>query len=214
VPRYGRLINQSAADHRQGIAGGIPILALDMYEHAYHIEYGANTTAYIAAFMRNIDWTAVEVRYGDAVKVAPPRPLSQPAFADMPSITSEEVQAMLASGQRVQIRPRLAHQCNHGRKPPSRHWGTGIGPDRDITGSWRDVVGPCASLPAVPPGRARAPRGNCRLFDKGKRNLARDGLFAGKRWIRALGPPWGRRMCRQTRVCHDQAEVVPTWLGV
>jgi Fe-Mn family superoxide dismutase len=109
VPRDGRLINQSASDHTQGIAGGIPILALDMYEHAYHIEYGANTTAYIAAFMRNIDWTAVEARYGDAVKVAPPRPLSQPEFADVPSITPEEVQAMLASGQRVQIidmRPR------------------------------------------------------------------------------------------------------------
>lgn len=109
VPRDGRLINQSASDHTQGIAGGIPILALDMYEHAYHIEYGANTTAYIAAFMRNIDWTAVEARYGDAVKVVPPRPLSQPEFADVPSITPEEVQAMLASGQRVQIidtRPR------------------------------------------------------------------------------------------------------------
>ena len=109
VPRDGRLINQSASDHTQGIAGGIPILALDMYEHAYHIEHGANTTAYIAAFMRNIDWTAVEARYGDAVKVAPPRPLSQPEFADVPSITPEEVQAMLASGQRVQIidmRPR------------------------------------------------------------------------------------------------------------
>jgi Fe-Mn family superoxide dismutase len=109
VPRDGRLINQSASDHTQGIAGGIPILALDMYEHAYHIEYGANTAAYIAAFMRNIDWTAVEARYGDAVKVAPPRALTQPEFADVPSITPEEVRAMLAASQRVQIidtRPR------------------------------------------------------------------------------------------------------------
>jgi Fe-Mn family superoxide dismutase len=109
VPRDGRLINQSASDHTQSIAGGVPILALDMYEHAYHIEYGANTTAYIAAFMRNIDWAAVEGRYGDAINVAPPRPLVQPEFADVPSITAEEVQAMLSSGQRVQIidtRPR------------------------------------------------------------------------------------------------------------
>ena len=42
VPRDGRLINQSGSDHGQNIAGGIPILALDMYEHAYHIDFGAN----------------------------------------------------------------------------------------------------------------------------------------------------------------------------
>jgi Fe-Mn family superoxide dismutase len=109
VPRDGRLINQSAADHTQGIAGGIPILALDMYEHAYHIEYGANAAAYVAAFMRNIDWVAVEARYDDAAKVTPQRRLEQPEFEDIPSITPEDVQAMLASGQRVQIidtRPR------------------------------------------------------------------------------------------------------------
>jgi superoxide dismutase, Fe-Mn family len=109
VPRDGRLLNQSASDHAQSIAGGIPILALDMYEHAYHIEFGANTAAYIAAFMRNIDWGTVGKRYVDATKVAPPRRLEQPEFGDVPSITPEEVQAMLDSGQRVQVvdaRPR------------------------------------------------------------------------------------------------------------
>ena len=75
------------------------------------------------------------------------------------------------------VQPRSANR-------PSRHCGTGIGPDRDITGSWRDVDEPCASLPAVPPGRARAHRGNCRLFDTGRRNLARDRLSAGGDWIR------------------------------
>ena len=109
VPRDGRLLNQSAADNTQGIAGAIPILALDMYEHAYHIEYGANATAYVAAFMRNIDWAAVEARFVDASKVAPPRQLEQPEFGDVPSITPEEVQSMLAAGRPVQIidtRPR------------------------------------------------------------------------------------------------------------
>ena len=109
VPRDGRLINHSASDHAESIAGGIPILALDMYEHAYHIEFGANTTAYIAAFMRNIHWEEVEARYTDATKVLPPRSLDQPEFKDVPSITPEEVQEMLSSGQRVQIidtRPR------------------------------------------------------------------------------------------------------------
>jgi superoxide dismutase, Fe-Mn family len=109
VPRDRRLINHSATDHRQSIAGGIPILALDMYAHAYHIEFGANPTAYIAAFMRNIDWEAVEARYRDAVAVAPPRALEQPEFAEVPSVTPEDLQAMLNSGEKVQIidtRPR------------------------------------------------------------------------------------------------------------
>jgi len=109
LPRDGRLINQAGLDHTENIAGGIPILALDMYEHAYHLEFGANAPAYIAAFMRNIDWTAVQARYEDAIKVAPPRRLEQKQFADVPSITVEDVKAMLASGTPVQIidtRPR------------------------------------------------------------------------------------------------------------
>ncbi|MEA2814201.1 MAG: superoxide dismutase, Fe-Mn family [Rhodospirillaceae bacterium] len=109
VPRDGRLINQSGADHGQNIAGGIPILALDMYEHAYHIDFGANAPAYVAAFMRNIDWSAVEGRYEDATRVAPPRPLEQKQFAGVPAMTVEEVKAMLDSGDRIQVidaRPR------------------------------------------------------------------------------------------------------------
>jgi Fe-Mn family superoxide dismutase len=109
VPRDGRLINQIASDHDQSIAGGVPVLAIDMYEHAYHLEFGANAGAYIAAFMRNIDWSAVALRYEDAIKVAPPRPLEQKQFAGVPSISVEEVSAMLKSGAPVQIidtRPR------------------------------------------------------------------------------------------------------------
>ena len=109
VPRDHRLMNVSAMDHTQSIAGGIPILALDMYEHAYHIEFGANPSAYVAAFMRNIHWAAVEERYQDATRVVPLRPLEQPEFGDLPSIAPEDVQAMLESGQKVQLidtRPR------------------------------------------------------------------------------------------------------------
>ena len=109
VPRDGRLINQTASDHGQSIAGGIPILAIDMYEHAYQLEFGANAKAYIAAFMRNIDWNAVQARYQDASEVKPPRRLEQTQFGDLPSITAEEIKAMLDSGTKVQIidtRPR------------------------------------------------------------------------------------------------------------
>ena len=51
-------MNQYASDHSQSLASGIPILALDMYEHAYHIDFGANATAYVDTFLRNIDWKA------------------------------------------------------------------------------------------------------------------------------------------------------------
>ncbi|HZY13434.1 MAG TPA: Fe-Mn family superoxide dismutase, partial [Beijerinckiaceae bacterium] len=56
VPRDARLINHPAYDDCQTIAGAVSILALDMYEHAYHLEFGANAAAYIASFMRNIEW--------------------------------------------------------------------------------------------------------------------------------------------------------------
>jgi len=109
VPRDGRLVNQYAGDHGQTIAGGVPILALDMYEHAYHIDFGANAQAYIDAFLRNVDWPSTQTRYEDASRVEGPRPLVQKEFGDLPGVAVEEVKAMLDSGERVQIidaRPR------------------------------------------------------------------------------------------------------------
>ena len=69
-PRAGRLVNQWAADHTHSLALGTPVLALDMYEHAYHLDHGANAGAYVDAFMRNVDWAAVLVRYSRAVHAA------------------------------------------------------------------------------------------------------------------------------------------------
>jgi Fe-Mn family superoxide dismutase len=109
IPREGRLANQYASDHSQCIAGGIPILALDMYEHAYHIDFGANARAYVDAFLRNVDWAGVQARHEDATGVAPPRPLVQPEFAEVPAVAPEEVKAMLDAGKPVQFidsRPR------------------------------------------------------------------------------------------------------------
>ena len=54
--RDRRLVNQWAADHTHSMAGGTPILALDMYEHSYHIDYGASAAKYVDAFMDNINW--------------------------------------------------------------------------------------------------------------------------------------------------------------
>jgi len=54
-PRDSKLINQWAMDHTTTLAGGCPILALDMYEHSYHMDYGARAAAYVDAFMAAIN---------------------------------------------------------------------------------------------------------------------------------------------------------------
>ncbi len=55
-PRDKKLVNQWAADHTTTLAGGRPILVLDMYEHAYHMDYGAKAASYVDAFMEAIRW--------------------------------------------------------------------------------------------------------------------------------------------------------------
>ncbi|MCW7541385.1 rhodanese-like domain-containing protein [Aquabacterium sp. A7-Y] len=65
--REGRLVNHWAADHTQLLAGATPVLALDMYEHAYHMDFGAKAAAYVDAFMNNIQWDKVYRRYGASI---------------------------------------------------------------------------------------------------------------------------------------------------
>jgi Fe-Mn family superoxide dismutase len=103
VPRERRLMNQFAADHSQNVASGVPVLAMDMYEHSYHIDFGANVAAYVDTFLRNIDWKGVAARYEDAAKVEPLRPLEQKEFGDVPGIDAEQVKAMLDAGQKLQF---------------------------------------------------------------------------------------------------------------
>jgi len=66
-PRDGTLVNQWAADHTNALAGGVPILGLDMYEHSYHLDFGADAGSYVDAFMDNINWASVYARYQLAV---------------------------------------------------------------------------------------------------------------------------------------------------
>lgn len=63
-PRDKRLINCWAADHTTNLAGGQPILVLDMYEHAYHMDYGAKAGDYIEAYMKAIRWANADQLYG------------------------------------------------------------------------------------------------------------------------------------------------------
>lgn len=68
LPRDRRLVNQWASDHAHTLAGATPILALDMYEHAYHMDFGAKAAAYVDAFMQNIHWKNVATRYASLTK--------------------------------------------------------------------------------------------------------------------------------------------------
>lgn len=65
-PRDGRLMNQWAADHTMTLAGGVPVLALDMYEHAYALDFGAKAAAYVDAFMAATNWSAADAIFARA----------------------------------------------------------------------------------------------------------------------------------------------------
>jgi len=62
-PRDKRLVNTWAADHTMTLANGRPILAMDMYEHAYAMDYGAAAAKYVDAFMQGIRWETVASRF-------------------------------------------------------------------------------------------------------------------------------------------------------
>jgi Fe-Mn family superoxide dismutase len=61
-PRDMRLLNVWSSDHQVSLAAGVPLLVMDMYEHAYQMDYGADANAYIAAFFSNINWEQVNKR--------------------------------------------------------------------------------------------------------------------------------------------------------
>ncbi len=69
-PRQGRLVNHWAGDHSQLLADAVPILALDMYEHAYHVDFGTDAAGYVEAFMGNIHWDRPAKRFARAAGTA------------------------------------------------------------------------------------------------------------------------------------------------
>lgn len=63
-PKNGRLINEWINEHDLGhIAGGQPILIMDVFEHAYITEFGLDRAKYIDVFFNNINWNAVTKRF-------------------------------------------------------------------------------------------------------------------------------------------------------
>jgi Fe-Mn family superoxide dismutase len=59
----GRLLNAWINEHDGGHpAGCVPLLVMDVFEHAFMIDYGLKRADYIEAFFRNVDWAAAESR--------------------------------------------------------------------------------------------------------------------------------------------------------
>jgi Fe-Mn family superoxide dismutase len=98
--RLGRLINQWAADHTHCLADGQVILALDMYEHAYHLDFGANAAAYVDTVVANIHWERVGERF---VNVGASRAEIAAVSADLPIIAAEDLRALLDRGENVEV---------------------------------------------------------------------------------------------------------------
>jgi Fe-Mn family superoxide dismutase len=113
--RQKRFWNQIAVDHTQAAVDAAPVLVLDMYEHAYQMDFGVNATAYIDSFFRNINWDAVLKRVEAARNDQPPPNENPASTKDMPSLSVEELAAQIADGGGVQVvdaRPRQ-HMSRH-----------------------------------------------------------------------------------------------------
>jgi Fe-Mn family superoxide dismutase len=63
--RDKRLVNQWAPDHCHTLAAGQPILALDMYEHSYHMDFGAKAGGYVDVFMDAVRWASADKLLAD-----------------------------------------------------------------------------------------------------------------------------------------------------
>lgn len=65
-PISGRLVNAWINEHDKGhLAGGDPILIMDVFEHAYLPDYGLDRMKYIEAFFNNVNWFVVSSRYAN-----------------------------------------------------------------------------------------------------------------------------------------------------
>ncbi len=66
-PITGGLISQWIGEHEVGHpAGWTPVLVMDLWEHAYMLDYGTERKGYIEAFFANVNWAAVETRVKEA----------------------------------------------------------------------------------------------------------------------------------------------------
>jgi Fe-Mn family superoxide dismutase len=131
--RSHRLVNQWAADHTHALVGARPLAALDMYEHAYHLDYGANAAAYVDAFMANLDWAQVATRWRS----------HPPALHDADAIAPEALRDALAGP--ADSRPLLLDV----RRAPAY----AAGADAIVGATWRAPETVAQWAPALPADR-------------------------------------------------------------
>ncbi len=74
-PAAGELFNVWINEHDMGhLAGAYPILVMDVFEHAYMLDYGTKKADYIAAFMSIVDWKVVGDRFDWATRIDEVKP--------------------------------------------------------------------------------------------------------------------------------------------
>jgi Fe-Mn family superoxide dismutase len=92
--RDGKMHNVWAADHTHTHADGHVILALDLYEHSYHMDFGTKVGAYVDAVMANLHWE----RIGEHHRIAREQirlAASQPVAVEVPMISVMELRRAL-----------------------------------------------------------------------------------------------------------------------
>ena len=68
-PSDGRLHNYLVDYHNNGaVWGARPLLAIDVFEHAYYHDYGPDRAKYVEAYLNNVAWEKVDKAYQSAVK--------------------------------------------------------------------------------------------------------------------------------------------------
>ena len=107
-PRHGRLVNHWAADHTHVLAESVPVLALDMYEHAYHLDFGTNTAAYVDTYMQNLHWDRPAQRFAAALGTSSPAagspgPKDSLAPEHLRDIAPEDLRDMLSRGEKPML---------------------------------------------------------------------------------------------------------------
>jgi Fe-Mn family superoxide dismutase len=60
--QFGTVENYWMADHLHSPVMSVPLLVMDMYEHSYHMDFGAAAAQYVDAFFNNINWESVLAR--------------------------------------------------------------------------------------------------------------------------------------------------------
>lgn len=89
--RLGCLVNGWSPDHTHCLADSVPVLALDMFEHAYHMDFGTDAGAYVDAYLQNIHWSRPARRFERAIGIA-----ARQHDPEAEAVTVERLRTMLS----------------------------------------------------------------------------------------------------------------------